>query len=39
MEITCGLSRPRLRGAPDQNENSDPKGVDILFGDELMIAS
>lgn len=39
MEITPGLYRPQLRGTPDQNENLDPVGVDILFGDELLIAS
>ena len=39
MEITPGLFRPQLWETPEQNGNLDPEGVDILFGDELMIAS
>lgn len=39
MEITPGLFRPQLWRTPDQNENLDPEGAGILFGDELMIAS
>lgn len=39
MEITPGLFRPQLWGTPDQNENLDPEGFDMLIVDELMIAS
>ena len=38
MEITPGLFRPQPWGTPRQNENLDPEGVDVLFGDELLMA-
>lgn len=39
MEITRGLSDRSSGETPEQNENWDPDGVDILSGDELVTAS